>query len=282
MNRTKRLHLVSLSLPAHLALILALVACPGWVLGQAKRGPKSAVAPAKQEKAMNKAADAEASLQKPVSEALDISGLEQQYWAPKDTDFSVVQNRLFKKEQRWSLGAVAGPIVNDKYASGLGLNVSGTYYLTERSAVELNYLSVSLQDSPAVVAFREQHKTYPDHNWFHNYLGINYIMVPLYGKVSLFDEQIVYFDLAISAGGGLVTYATRLPVGNYYVGTGALDLNITQTFFVNNHVAVRFDLRNLWYYEDVHQYNDANNVYPFKRRALNNTTFLMLGVTYYH
>jgi hypothetical protein len=86
----------------------------------------------------------------------------------------------------------------------------------------------------------------------------------------------------VSGGGGFVTYATKTGGGDRAVTTGALDFSVTQSFFLSNHLAVRFDIRNLWYYENIHQYNDAGNVYPFKRRTLNNTTFLMLGATYFH
>src|SRR5687768_17351365 len=43
-----------------------------------------------------------AGVKKPESEKLDIQGLEEKYWAPKDTDFSVVQNRTYTKAKRFS------------------------------------------------------------------------------------------------------------------------------------------------------------------------------------
>ena len=36
------------------------------------------------------------------TDKVDISDLEQKYWAPKDTDFSVVQNRTYTKEKRFT------------------------------------------------------------------------------------------------------------------------------------------------------------------------------------
>jgi outer membrane beta-barrel protein len=219
---------------------------------------------------------------KKQSNAMDVSGLEQQYWSAKDTDFSVVQNRLYKKEKRFSFSAEVGTLMNDKFAQGYGLNLSGTYHLTERTGVELNLIGASLRNSAAVDAFVENHQALPDHNWFQSYVGASYIWVPMYGKVSWLDSRIIYFDLSVSGGGGFVTYATKTGGGDRAVTTGALDFSVTQSFFLSNHLAVRFDIRNLWYYENIHQYNDAGNVYPFKRRTLNNTTFLMLGATYFH
>src|SRR5665213_1189165 len=54
---------------------------------------------------------------KPADEKVDISDLENKYWAPKDTDFSVVQNRTYSKEHRWFFSAQYGIPVSDSYST---------------------------------------------------------------------------------------------------------------------------------------------------------------------
>src|SRR5690349_4425346 len=49
------------------------------------------------------------------SDKLDISDLEQKYWAPKDTDFSVVQNRTYTKAGKLGVSLMTGPIINDTF-----------------------------------------------------------------------------------------------------------------------------------------------------------------------
>ncbi len=68
-------------------------------------------------------------------EKLDITDLEQKYWAPKDTDFSVVQNRTYTKAGRVAL-SLSGPIVNDPFSSGYNPSVKVNYYFSERYGVE--------------------------------------------------------------------------------------------------------------------------------------------------
>ena len=38
-----------------------------------------------------------------TEEKVDISDLEQKYWAPKDVEFNVVQNRLYSKAGRFGI-----------------------------------------------------------------------------------------------------------------------------------------------------------------------------------
>ena len=49
---------------------------------------------------------------------LDLKKLEDKYWAAKDTDFSVVQNRTYTKEGRAFLSLSYGPLMNDPYSYG--------------------------------------------------------------------------------------------------------------------------------------------------------------------
>jgi uncharacterized lipoprotein NlpE involved in copper resistance len=48
---------------------------------------------------------------------VDVKDLEERYWTAKDTEFKVVQNRLYTKEKKFSLTPMAGPcpiICNEK------------------------------------------------------------------------------------------------------------------------------------------------------------------------
>src|ERR1700731_3336923 len=82
------------------------VAIGGNAFAQTKSAPPAAKAEVKP-----------AAGQKP-DDKVDISDLENKYWAPKDTDFSVVQNRTYTKAHRFALSALIGPIVNDPYSTG--------------------------------------------------------------------------------------------------------------------------------------------------------------------
>ena len=63
------------------------------------------------------------------SDKLDISDLEQKYWAPKDTDFSVVQNRTYTKAGKHSFTAMYGSLINDTFNEGATGIFKYNYYL---------------------------------------------------------------------------------------------------------------------------------------------------------
>src|SRR4051794_14929352 len=49
---------------------------------------------------------------------VDISDLENKYWAPKDTDFSVVQNRTYSKDHKFIASLQYGIPINDSHSDG--------------------------------------------------------------------------------------------------------------------------------------------------------------------
>src|ERR1700722_15225129 len=48
---------------------------------------------------------------------VDISDLENRYWTAKDTEFNVVQNRLYTKAKRFSVTLQGGTNLSDTYTS---------------------------------------------------------------------------------------------------------------------------------------------------------------------
>jgi hypothetical protein len=54
---------------------------------------------------------------------------------------------------------------------------------------------------------------------------------------------------------------------------------VTQHFFLNNWLALRFELKNRWYQQDVVSYRQPGRT---SVSEMNNTSLLMFGVTLYH
>lgn len=201
--------------------------------------------------------DATAQPQSP--DKLDVSDLEKKYWAAKDTDFSVVQNRTYAKEKRFALSLQYGTMVNDAYSTGPTYSGAVNYYFTERHGVEVSYFAADLKDSKAT----ENYKTLtngvmPNHNKVTGYYGVAYNWVPIYAKVSLLNKKIIYFDMAVSPGFGMLSYEQQLDpncslsdCSNRKKTTTAVSLDVTQSFFISRHVALRFDYKNKWYKEEI-------------------------------
>jgi outer membrane beta-barrel protein len=217
------------------------------------------------------------------SDKLDISELEQKYWAPKDTDFTVVQNRTYTKAKRYAVSAMAGPSVNDTFNEGFNYGVRGNYYFDERYGVEVTYLKSDLSDNDVTKDFANFSLggIRPDFNRDDEYMGIGFNWIPIYAKVSLLGKRILYFDLQITPHIGMASYLqqARDTTGqsNNRESAFAYGVDVTQYFFVSREFALRFDLHNRWYSQDVLNWNNGT----VNRTKSNQTTNFLIGLTYF-
>jgi outer membrane beta-barrel protein len=216
------------------------------------------------------------------SEKLDISELEQKYWAPKDTDFSVVQNRTYTKANRYAVSLLGGPIVNDPYNSGFSVALAGNYYFNERYGVELQYIDSSgLKDSDAVEEFcgLSGGCVLPDFNRPVTFYGAGFNWVPIYAKMSLLGSRIIYFDMQFTPILGMSTYEQQNNIGAGKEKTAfTYGIDVTQYFFFDKNLALRFNLQNRWSKQDIIEYDGTNKV----RTDNDHTALFLFGLTYFH
>lgn len=228
------------------------------------------------------AATAPPKAEAPGSEKLDISDLEKKYWAPKDTDFTVVQNRNYTKAGKFALSGLVGPIVNDAFNEGNNYAVSVNYYLDERYGFEGMFISSDLKNSDVTSTFIAGlggGSTAPDFNRPVSYYGVGFNWVPFYAKMSFLGKKIIYFDMQVTPHLGMSSYEQQNTFGNGSTESGVFSygLDVTQYFFFSKNLAVRANLHNRWYNEDIVYYKtDA----PRRSDTTNITNFLM-GVTFF-
>jgi outer membrane beta-barrel protein len=214
------------------------------------------------------------------SDKLDVSDLEKKYWAAKDTDFSVVQNRLFNKAGRFALTASYGTLINDPWSDGPTFGLGLNYYLSERYGVELDYMNTASTDSQSTSYIKSHQGGAPDHNQVKNFYGAGFNWIPFYAKMSVLNSSIIYFDMSITPGVGMVGYEQQLDTGNVAKSAPAFTLDVTQHFFLNRWLALRADFKNRWYSEDVQQYHVTSGSRTTSSQ-LSHTTIIMGGVTFY-
>lgn len=226
------------------------------------------------------------------SDKLDIKKLEQKYWAAKDDDFSVVQNRRYVKANRFYLSAAAGIPFNDPYSEGSIVGASLGYFFNERWGLEASYQSYDLKRNDAVSQFESTYGVMPNHN----VLKANYFLsgtwVPFYAKMSVVDKAIIYFDMGLSFGIGNLEYEIAQKEGNLTENTMAYRLGIFQQIFFSEHFAIRADLVNTWSDQKKMRFYAPNSPLPgggttgAAARDLGsenvNDTSLMIGITYWH
>jgi len=223
---------------------------------------------------------------KKADEKVDISDLENKYWAPKDTDFSVVQNRTYSKEHRWFLSPQFGRMVNDQWSEGNLLGVSGNYFWSERMGVQISYTAGSLRDNAAsdYIANHFGSGIRADHNRFQSYYGIGYNVVPFYAKMSFWGKKIIYFDMAVTPTLGMTNYEQLTEDGNHSKSSFTYGIDITQFFFFSNYFAIRADLKNQWYSADVARYHSSGGI-PTGGKVKSETaqdTLFLLGLTFFY
>ena len=221
------------------------------------------------------------------ADKLDIQGLEQKYWAPKDTDFSVVQNRTYTKEKKYAASVQYGLLMNDGYSSGGGIMLTGNYFMDERQGVEVTYQTFDLEDSDQTKAFLDlatnTNKLVPDHGKLTEYYGVGYTWVPFYAKVSMLGKKILYLDIAVTPHIGMSTYEQLTDTNSDEVReirkkqSFTYGFDITQMLFISKELAFRFDVRNRFFSEDVLNYRDGTK----KRTKTTNTTLIGFGLTYF-
>ena len=213
---------------------------------------------------------------------LDVSELEDKYWAPKDTDFNVVQNRTYSKEKRFSLTGLFGTPTNDLFNEGSHLGLVANYYFSERYGVELNYIISNLTDNATVTKFEELSEgggTSPDYSRLKSQIGAAFNWIPFYAKMSFLNQKIIYFDMGFSPAISMLTYEQQTD-GDPSAKTAtsvALGFDITQQFFFSKHFAVRVDLRNRWYREETIGYRTGSS----QGDKASTLTMLLLGGTFF-
>jgi len=229
-----------------------------------------------------------AEYKKPVSkrkkkngDKLDISGLKKKYWAPKDTDFTVVQSRTYSKSKRLALSLLFGPAINNGYSSGFASGAVVNYYFSERHGVELSYVNYDLSHNDVVAAFLDDSRNtsakLPDHGKVRNYYSIGYNWVPIYAKISLLGSRILYFDFAVTPSIGMLTYEQMIKSGDAMKEVLMVGLDVSQHYFINKSFAVRIDFKNSWSKQEVMSWQLGT----FSRTLIVNETTLMVGLTYY-
>lgn len=218
------------------------------------------------------------------SDKLDVSDLEKKYWAAKDTDFNVVQNRTYTKTGRVSLSASYGFLVNDAFSDGPSLGASLNYYFSERYGMELTFVNTSSRNNKSVEAFISRYSVVPDHSKIRDFYGTAFNWVPIYAKMSFLNSKIIYFDMAFSPGIGVTSYEQQIEGGSQGKTAPTLTFDVTQHFFFSNNFAVRFDYKNRWFSEDVAAYRTAGGTAKGAtiRTETNQTSLFMLGFEFFY
>ncbi len=221
------------------------------------------------------------------SDKVDLKALEEKYWSAKDDDLGVVQNRAYTKTNRIFTSIGIGPLINDEWIVGQVTHLSAGYFFSEHWGLELSYNQGTLRKNDGVDRIAQQNGLQPDHNKFIDSTLLYGTWVPFYGKMSLADKKIIYFDMQFGLGIGQVSYENQIDPAegsSQKSSATAIGLDITQQFFFSNHLAVRVDLKNRWSTQKVQKYRVSGSTTGGRNlpdKSQQDTTF-QVGLTFFY
>ena len=175
------------------------------------------------------------------------------YWAQM-REIYVMQQRPFLKEGRFATTLYGGIIPNNIFEQYFPVGLRLNYYLMENVGIELSG-SYAFARRPSVNEIVEDHDLVTagdeegdgtiligDTQLSHTTVGIKWS--PVYGKFSLFDNRLFYFDMYAYAGAGVVVTRTEpspRDVGTTAKPEGAFGAGLA--VYTGQHLGLRLDYR---------------------------------------
>lgn len=162
----------------------------------------------------------------------------------------VVQPKPVLQKGRVNLTPRFGMTINDAIHRNFKAGVHADYYPTERFYVGAllewydfgGILGGDTQASRHAAGETGAQIDAPYLNWA---AGAEVGFVPLFGKFSLFNRGIIYYNVALSAGGGWTDSSSLLTPGSQ--GGPAGTVGLTTRLFLNDWMALNIELRDVIY-----------------------------------
>jgi outer membrane beta-barrel protein len=178
-------------------------------------------------------------------EAVDVSKVTEKYWAQgKDSELGVVQNRRYSNEKRFEIDLLTGSLSYDPFQSISNYGGSIGYYFSQYLSVHGIAWRNNTSDSAAYKSLKTEA---PSADLFRNtpksFYGLQVNENFLYGKASLLGKVIIYVDLFLLGGAGVMSTATG---SNFapFIGIG-------QKIHINRNIVLHLDYRVIGFKETV-------------------------------
>lgn len=223
------------------------------------------------------------------SDKVDLKKLEDKYWAAKDDEYGVIQNRTFAKSGKFYLSLVYGPLINDPYAKARATGGMLGYYLSEDWGIELNYLNYNSEKNQTVTDFQQfAGGANPDFNLLKSTKALALTYTPFYAKMAFMNKAILYFDMGFTLGLGQTDYEIQKVTkdslnnktqSNETKSAPHVEIGVMQQLFLSQYFAFRLDIKNTFYKQKMQTYEvSAGAARPETDKSVNDTT-ITFGLT---
>ncbi len=151
------------------------------------------------------------------------------------SEVSVIQKRYMPKTGRFQFFGGLNLVTNNPFFETYGVVAKGAYFLNETWGLEANYFNLSTTEAKSTKELKDFQNVSTDNLIYpKDYLGLDLMWFPMYGKFSLFSKKIIPFDMYFSAGYGVTGTQSNEKPGTLHFGTG-------QMFSVTKGIAIRWD-----------------------------------------
>lgn len=167
-------------------------------------------------------------------------------------DIAVIQKRFMPKSQRFEFNPNIGLVTNNAFFMTTYAQARLAYAFTEKWALEFTFATFMDQKYKVTEDLKDDAQVdtksllLPD-----SYYGADLRWSPIYGKMGMFSNGIVPFDMYFSAGGGIMSTNQSTTPFAMHVGTG-------QIFAINKWMAFRWDLSTYFYTSAVKSANSGS------------------------
>lgn len=124
-------------------------------------------------------------------------------WLDNDKEIYVLQNRKFRKDGSFYVGATGAYNLSQAFLDSFGGTVRGGYFFSEDWGLEFVYGQNTNKENDTAKGVRDQ-GTVPFYRQIDSYMGAMVVWSPFYSKINTFN-QIFYYDWMFGLGLGNIT-----------------------------------------------------------------------------
>lgn len=178
----------------------------------------------------------------------------QQVRAKFDDKIHVVQPKPVLQKKRFELAPRFGASVNDDIYRHFKVGVQGNFHIAESFYVGGMFDWFDFGDAlggvtPSFEAIANQTGASADTPVVKWAGGLEVGFVPFVGKLSFFNSAIVYYDVAVTAGGAYINAESLGLPGA--AGTPGGTVSLSSRFFINRWAALNLEVRDLIFTQDL-------------------------------
>ncbi|RLB56897.1 MAG: hypothetical protein DRI34_08480 [Deltaproteobacteria bacterium] len=152
-----------------------------------------------------------------------------------------IQRKPFIKKGRWDLSPLFVLSLNDAFYQKMGGGASIAYHVADSLGIELHAAFVGTIQTDMVTFFQQANQALPKVSQLRYYMTLNAQWSPLYGKLSVFTDEIVHFDAYLVGGFGIAQTETGVKFASN-VGLGL-------RYFLASWLVLKVEVRDLIYTE---------------------------------